>query len=69
MKNTNQMYSLQFRKVYEDIENWDNVAFLHSIPVQPWAIRSIEEHWLKTKAAVLTIPTQLVSNPGDVYIF
>lgn len=44
MKNTNQMYSLQFRKVYEDIENWDNVAFLHSIPVQPWAIRSIEEH-------------------------
>lgn len=44
MKNTNQMYSLQFRKIHRDVENWDNVAFLHSIPVQPWASQLIEEH-------------------------
>lgn len=69
MKNTNQMYSLQFRKIHRDVENWDNVAFLHSIPVQPWASQLIEEHWLKMKAAVLTIPTQLVSNPEDGYVF
>lgn len=63
------MYSLQFRKVAKDMENLDAVAFLHSLPMRPWARYLIEEHSQKLKAAVLTTPTQLLSNLEDIYIF
>lgn len=69
MKNTKQIHSLQFNTVAKDMESLDAFAFLHSLPLSPWARHLTEKHSQKLKAAALTTPTQLVPNHEEVYIF